>query len=87
MGSEMCIRDSSYTDPVSADEYAANPDEPWNDHTVDDMIAAEEAEEAAAGPDNSLGGDANEEEDADDTAEETGGSTAVSAKDTGSTKL
>ena len=74
----------SYTDPVSADEYAANPDEPWNDRTVDDMIAAEEAEEAAAGPDNSLGGDANEAEDA---VEETGGSTAVSAKGTGSTKL
>ena len=48
------------------------------------MIAAEEAEEAAAGPDNSLGGDANADEDA---AEETGGSTAVSAKDNGSTKL
>ena len=61
----------------------ANPDEPWNDRTVDDMIAAEEAEEAA-GPDNSLGGDANDEEDA---VEETGGSTAVSAKGTGSTKL
>ena len=73
----------SYTDPVSADEYAANPDEPWNDRTVDDMIAAEEAEEAA-GQDNSLGGDANDEEDA---VEETGGSTAVSAKGTGSTKL
>ena len=79
----------SYTDPVSADEYAANPDEPWNDHTVDDMIAAEEAEEAAAGPDNSLGGDANadEEDEDEDAAEETGGSTAVSAKDNGSTKL
>ena len=78
----------SYTDPVSADEYRRNPDEPWNDHTVDDMIAAEEAEEAAAGPDNSLGGDKDDEEDEDeDTAEETGGSTAVSAKDDGSTKL
>ena len=33
----------SYTEPVTAEEYAANPDEPWNDHTVDDMIAAEEA--------------------------------------------
>ena len=79
----------SYTDPVSADEYRRNPDEPWNDHTVDDMIAAEEAEEAAAGPDNSLGGDANadEEDEDEDAAEETGGSTAVSAKDAGSTKL
>ena len=37
----------SYTDPVSAEEYKANPDEPWNDSTVDDMIAAEEAAEAA----------------------------------------
>ena len=37
----------SYTEPVSAEEYKANPDEPWNDSTVDDMIAAEEAEEAA----------------------------------------
>ncbi len=37
----------SYTDPVSAEEYEKNPDEPWNDHTVDEMIAAEEAEEAA----------------------------------------
>ena len=46
----------SYTEPVTADEYAAHPDEPWNDHTVDDLIAAEEAEEAAAGPDTSLGG-------------------------------
>ena len=43
----MCIRDSSYTEPVSAEEYKANPDEPWNDSTVDDMIAAEEAAEAA----------------------------------------
>ena len=46
----------SYTEPVTAEEYAAHPDEPWNDHTVDDLIAAEEAEEAAAGPDTSLGG-------------------------------
>ena len=37
----------SYTEPVSAEEYKANPDEPWNDSTVDDMIAAEEAAEAA----------------------------------------
>ena len=37
----------SYTEPVTAEEYKKNPDEPWNDHTVDDMIAAEEAEEAA----------------------------------------
>ena len=36
----------SYTEPQSKEEYAKNPDEPWNDTTVDDMIAKEEAEEA-----------------------------------------
>lgn len=39
----------SYTEPQSKEEYEKNPDEPWNDTTVDDMIAAEEAEEAASG--------------------------------------
>lgn len=39
----------SYTEPQSKEEYERNPDEPWNDTTVDDMIAAEEAEEAANG--------------------------------------
>ena len=34
----------SYTEPQSKEEYAKNPDEPWNDTTVDDMIAKEEAE-------------------------------------------
>ena len=38
----------SYTEPVTAEEYKKNPDEPWNDHTVDDMIAAEEAEEGGS---------------------------------------
>ena len=37
----------SYTEPVSAAEY--KPDEPWNDRSVDEMIAAEEAEEAESG--------------------------------------
>ncbi|MCP1388170.1 hypothetical protein M5J20_08210 [Corynebacterium sp. TA-R-1] len=35
----------SYTEPVSRDEY--EPDEPWNDTTIDDLIAADEAEEAS----------------------------------------
>lgn len=65
----------SYTEPVTAEEYAANPDEPWNDHTVDELIAAEEAEEAAAGEDTSLGGS---------TAVDTG---STDANGTGSTKL
>ena len=65
----------SYTEPVTAEEYAANPDEPWNDHTVDELIAAEEAEEAAAGEDTSLGGS---------TAVDT---SSTDANDTGSTKL
>lgn len=33
----------SYTEPVAADEY--EPDEPWNDTTIDELIAADEAEE------------------------------------------
>lgn len=66
----------SYTEPVTAEEYAANPDEPWNDRTVDELIAAEEAEEAAAGEDTSLGGS---------TAVDA--SSADSTDDTGSTKL
>lgn len=65
----------SYTEPVTAEEYAANPDEPWNDHTVDELIAAEEAEEAAAGEDTSLGGS---------TAVDT---SSADANGTGSTKL
>ena len=43
----------SYTEPVTQDEY--EPDEPWNDRTIDDLIAEDaeemrerEAEEAAA---------------------------------------
>ena len=32
---------------MSAAEY--QPDEPWNDRSVDEMIAAEEAEEAESG--------------------------------------
>ena len=35
----------SYTDPVAPEEYT--PDEPWKDNSVDEMIAAEEAEEAS----------------------------------------
>ncbi len=35
----------SYTEPVTADEYT--PDEPWKDNSVDEMIAADEAEEAS----------------------------------------
>ncbi|UIZ92284.1 hypothetical protein JZY91_00200 [Corynebacterium sp. CNCTC7651] len=35
----------SYTEPVTQDEY--EPDEPWNDTTIDELIAADEAEEAA----------------------------------------
>lgn len=66
----------SYTEPVTAEEYAANPDEPWNDRTVDELIAAEEAEEAAAGEDTSLGGS---------TAVDA--SSAGTTDDTGSTKL
>ena len=45
----------SYTEPVSSEEYERNPDEPWNDTTVDEIIAEDqeeiaerEAEEAAA---------------------------------------
>ena len=45
----------SYTEPQSKEEYAKNPDEPWNDTTVDDMIAKEEAEEAEAGDDADTG--------------------------------
>ena len=33
----------SYTEPVAAHEY--EPDEPWNDTTIDDLIAAGEEEE------------------------------------------
>ena len=33
----------SYTEPVAAEEY--EPDEPWNDTTIDELIAADEAEE------------------------------------------
>ena len=45
----------SYTEPQSKEEYAKNPDEPWNDTTVDDMIAKEEAEEAESGDDADTG--------------------------------
>lgn len=40
----------SYTDPVTQDEYEREPDEPWNDTSIDELIAAdaEEAAEAAA---------------------------------------
>ena len=43
----------SYTEPVTKDDY--QPDEPWNDTTVDDMIAKEEAEEAESGDDADTG--------------------------------
>ena len=40
----------SYTDPVTHEEYEREPDEPWNDKSIDELIAAdaEEAAEAAA---------------------------------------
>lgn len=38
----------SYTEPVTQEEYEKAPDEPWNDTTIDDLIAEDQAEEAEA---------------------------------------
>ena len=73
----------SYTEPVTQDEY--EPDEPWNDHSIDELIAADEeemrereAEEAAAAQEAANSGSA----DAEGTDETAGGAPA-----TGSTRL
>ena len=73
----------SYTEPVTQDEY--EPDEPWNDHSIDELIAADEeemrereAEEAAAAEEAANSDSA----DAEGTDEAAGGATA-----TGSTRL
>lgn len=58
----------SYTEPMTQDEYERNPDEPWNDTSVDEIIAAD-AEEMA------------EREAAEAEAADEGGSTAVDFTD------
>ena len=46
----------SYTEPVTQEEYEREPDEPWNDNTIDELIAADAEEAAEAAAEESEGG-------------------------------